>query len=60
MGAEVTLSTTNPNKAEDTKRLAADRVVISKDEAAMASERVSLSLTFRTSASHSQSLGESI
>jgi uncharacterized zinc-type alcohol dehydrogenase-like protein len=39
MGAKVTLFTTSPNKVEDAKRLGADRVVISKDEAAMAAER---------------------
>jgi uncharacterized zinc-type alcohol dehydrogenase-like protein len=35
MGAEVTLFTTSPGKAEDAKRLGADEVVISKDAAAM-------------------------
>ena len=38
MGAEVTLFTTSPNKAEDAKRLGAHRVVVSKDEAAMKAE----------------------
>jgi uncharacterized zinc-type alcohol dehydrogenase-like protein len=36
MGAQTTLFTTSPNKAEDAKRLGADEVVISKDPAAMA------------------------
>jgi uncharacterized zinc-type alcohol dehydrogenase-like protein len=39
MGAQVTLFTTSPNKAEDAKRLGADHVVISKNEDAMAAER---------------------
>jgi uncharacterized zinc-type alcohol dehydrogenase-like protein len=39
MGAQVTLFTTSPNKAEDATRLGADRVVISKDEDAMSAER---------------------
>ncbi|MEP6810943.1 MAG: NAD(P)-dependent alcohol dehydrogenase [Chthoniobacterales bacterium] len=34
-GAEVVLFTTSPDKTEDAKRLGADAVVISKDEAAM-------------------------
>jgi uncharacterized zinc-type alcohol dehydrogenase-like protein len=39
MGAKVTLFTTSPGKADDAKRLGADRVVISKDADAMAAER---------------------
>jgi uncharacterized zinc-type alcohol dehydrogenase-like protein len=39
MGAEVTLFTTSPNKAEDARRLGADHVVVSRDEGAMAAER---------------------
>jgi uncharacterized zinc-type alcohol dehydrogenase-like protein len=35
MGAEVTLFTTSPDKAEDARRLGASEVVISRDEAAM-------------------------
>ncbi|MBE7209573.1 MAG: NAD(P)-dependent alcohol dehydrogenase [Gluconacetobacter diazotrophicus] len=35
MGADVTLFTTSPNKAEDARRLGAHHVVVSKDEAAM-------------------------
>ncbi len=35
MGADVTLFTTSPGKAEDAKRLGANHVVISKDAAAM-------------------------
>jgi len=35
MGAEVTMFTTSPGKAEDAKRLGASRVVISKDESQM-------------------------
>jgi uncharacterized zinc-type alcohol dehydrogenase-like protein len=38
MGADVTLFTTSPNKVEDGKRLGANRVVISKDSAAMQAE----------------------
>jgi len=38
MGAKVTLFTTSPGKADDAKRLGADRVVISKDADAMAAE----------------------
>lgn len=38
MGAEVTLFTTSPNKAEDAKRLGAHHVVISKDADQMASQ----------------------
>ena len=41
MGAQVTLFTTSPNKAEDARRLGADHVVISKDPDAMAAERAS-------------------
>lgn len=37
-GADVTLFTTSPGKAEDAKRLGAARIVISKDEAAMQAE----------------------
>ncbi|MGI4954594.1 MAG: NAD(P)-dependent alcohol dehydrogenase [Janthinobacterium lividum] len=39
MGAEVTLFTTSPSKADDAKRLGAHRVVISKDADAMAAEQ---------------------
>ena len=39
MGAEVTLFTTSPGKAEDAKRLGAHHVVISKDADAMAAEQ---------------------
>jgi uncharacterized zinc-type alcohol dehydrogenase-like protein len=38
MGAQVVVFTTSPSKIEDAKRLGADEVVISKDEAAMAAE----------------------
>ncbi len=38
MGAEVTLFTTSPNKAQDAMRLGANRVVVSKDPDAMAAE----------------------
>ncbi len=38
MGAEVTLFTTSPNKAEDARRLGANRVVLSKDADGMAAE----------------------
>ena len=38
LGAKVTLFTTSPNKAEDAKRLGADRVVVSKDAEAMNAE----------------------
>ena len=38
MGAEVTLFTTSPNKAEDAMRLGAHHVVISKDPEAMAAQ----------------------
>ena len=38
MGAEVTLFTTSPGKAEDARRLGAHRVVISRDADAMAAE----------------------
>jgi len=41
MGAEVTLFTTSPNKAEDAKRLGAHRVVVSRDADAMAAETAS-------------------
>ncbi len=39
MGAEVTLFTTSPGKAEDAKRLGASEVIISKDRAQMKSVR---------------------
>jgi uncharacterized zinc-type alcohol dehydrogenase-like protein len=39
MGAEVTLFTTSPGKAEDARRLGAHHVVISTDKAAMKAER---------------------
>jgi uncharacterized zinc-type alcohol dehydrogenase-like protein len=38
LGAEVTLFTTSPGKVADGKRLGAHRVVVSRDEAAMAAE----------------------
>ncbi len=41
MGAQVTLFTTSPNKADDARRLGADRVVVSKDKDAMAAETAS-------------------
>jgi uncharacterized zinc-type alcohol dehydrogenase-like protein len=44
MGAEVTLFTTTPGKAEDAKKLGADHVVISKDEEQMKSVTGTLDL----------------
>ena len=38
MGADVTLFTTSPGKAEDARRLGANRVVLSKDPEAMAAQ----------------------
>ena len=38
LGAEVTLFTRSPGKAEDARRLGANHVVLSKDDAAMATE----------------------
>jgi uncharacterized zinc-type alcohol dehydrogenase-like protein len=38
MGATVVVFTTSPDKIEDAKRLGADEVVVSRDEAAMAAE----------------------
>jgi len=44
MGAEVTLFTTSPSKADDARALGADRVVISKDADQMAGAANSLDL----------------
>ncbi len=53
LGAEVTAFTTTPAKADEARRLGAARVVISKDEEAMAQQAGSLDLTLDTvSASH--------
>lgn len=48
MGAEVTLFTTSPGKAEDAGRLGATRVVVSRDPAAMAAAAGSLDLIIDT------------
>ncbi len=48
MGAEVTLFTTSPDKAEDARRLGATDVVLSKDEAEMARVANSLDLILDT------------
>ncbi len=48
MGAEVTLFTTSPNKAEDARRLGATDVVVSRDEAQMKSTVNSLDLIIDT------------
>ena len=42
LGAETVLFTTSPGKEEDAKRLGADEVVISKDDAAMAKQKGTL------------------
>jgi uncharacterized zinc-type alcohol dehydrogenase-like protein len=53
MGAEVTLFTTSPGKADDAKALGADEVVISKDAEAMAAKAGTLDLIVNTvAASH--------
>jgi alcohol dehydrogenase (NADP+) len=48
LGARVVLFTTSPDKAEDAKRLGADEVVISKDEAAVAQHAGSFHLILDT------------
>jgi uncharacterized zinc-type alcohol dehydrogenase-like protein len=48
LGAHVVLFTTSPDKAEDAKRLGADEVVISKDEAAVAQHAGSFHLILDT------------
>ncbi len=48
MGAEVTLFTTSPGKAEDAKRLGAHEVVVSRDPAEMKRVRNSLNLIIDT------------
>jgi uncharacterized zinc-type alcohol dehydrogenase-like protein len=48
MGAEVTLFTTSPGKADDARALGADEVVISKDAGAMAAKAGSLDLIVNT------------
>src|SRR5687768_13239479 len=48
MGAEVTLFTTSPDKAEDARRLGAANVVISRDEAAMQQQANSLNFIVNT------------
>lgn len=48
MGAEVTLFTTSPGKAEDARRLGATEVVVSRDEAQMEAVRNSLDLILDT------------
>jgi uncharacterized zinc-type alcohol dehydrogenase-like protein len=48
MGAEVTLFTTSPGKAEDAKRLGASRVVVSRDAGQMAAAANSLDLILDT------------
>jgi alcohol dehydrogenase (NADP+) len=53
MGAEVTLFTTSPGKADDGRALGADQVVISTDPEAMAAARGTLDLIINTvAASH--------
>lgn len=53
MGAEVTLFTTSPGKAEDARRLGAHNIVISRDEAQMGKAANSLDFIVNTvSASH--------
>jgi uncharacterized zinc-type alcohol dehydrogenase-like protein len=53
MGAEVTLFTTSPGKADDGRALGADNVVISTDPEAMAAARGTLDLIINTvAASH--------
>jgi uncharacterized zinc-type alcohol dehydrogenase-like protein len=53
MGAEVTLFTTSPGKADDGRALGADHVVISTDPEAMAAARGTLDLIINTvAASH--------
>lgn len=53
LGAEVTAFTTTPAKADQARRLGAAKVVVSKDEEAMAQQAGSLDLTLDTvSASH--------
>lgn len=53
MGAEVTLFTTSPGKAEDARRLGAHNIVISRDEARMGKAANSLDFIVNTvSASH--------
>ena len=48
MGAEVTLFTTSPGKAEDARRLGASHVVVSRDAGAMAAVARSLDLVIDT------------
>jgi uncharacterized zinc-type alcohol dehydrogenase-like protein len=48
MGAKVALFTTSPGKAEDAKRLGADEVIISKDEAAMGKQANSFDFILNT------------
>ena len=48
MGAEVTLFTTSPGKAEDARRLGASEVVISRDESAMTKAAGSLNFIVNT------------
>ncbi len=48
MGAEVTLFTTSPDKAEDARRLGASNVVISRDETAMQQQANSLNFIVNT------------
>jgi uncharacterized zinc-type alcohol dehydrogenase-like protein len=53
MGAEVTLFTTSPGKADDGRALGADRIVISTDPEAMAAAKGTLDLIVNTvAASH--------
>jgi uncharacterized zinc-type alcohol dehydrogenase-like protein len=53
MGAEVTLFTTSPGKADDGRALGADQIVISTDPEAMAAARGTLDLIINTvAASH--------
>ena len=53
MGAETALYTTSPNKVEDGKRLGADHVIVSRDEAQMAKHAGSFDLIINTvAASH--------
>lgn len=54
MGAEVTLFTTSPGKAEDAKALGASRVVISKDRAQMKAVRGELDFILNTVAAPHQ------
>ena len=48
MGAKVTMITTSPQKGEDAKKLGADEVLISKDEAAMAAAANSFDFLLNT------------